>query len=136
MMKFIIIVGDGMADYPVPDLGGRTPLQVAYHPNMDEIVAKGIYGTLKTVPDGMEANTDVAILPILGYNPKRYYRGRGSLEAASMGVKLGEDDIAFRFNLITEKNKVLEDYSAGHIETEEARELISTMNEHLGSSES
>ena len=135
LVKFIIVVGDGMADYPIQHLGGKTPLQVADHPNMDEIVSKGSYGTLKTVPDDMESNTDVAVLSVLGYNPRRHYPGRGPLEAASMGVKLSDDDIAFRFNLITEKDGVLEDFSAGHIETEEARELVKAIDEHLGSSE-
>jgi len=134
-VRFIIVVGDGMADYPVQDLGGGTPLQVADHPNMDEIMSKGVYGTLKTVPDGMESNTDVAVLSILGYNLKRYYPGRGSLEAASMGVKLRDEDLAFRCNLITERDGVLADFSAGHVETEEARELMSAIDERLGSSE-
>lgn len=134
MVKFIIVVGDGMADYPVRELGGKTPLQIADHPNMDKIISGGVYGTLKTVPDGMEANTDVAILSILGYNPKRYYPGRGSLEAASMGIKLRDDDLAFRCNLITEGNGILEDFSAGHVGTEEARELIDAVSENLGSS--
>ena len=134
MVKFIIVVGDGMADYPVQELGGKTPLQVADHPNMDKIISSGIYGTLKTVPDGMEVNTDVAILSILGYNPKRYYTGRGPLEAASMGIKLRNGDIAFRCNLITEKDGILEDFSAGHIGSEDAKRLIDAVKVHLGTS--
>jgi len=131
-MKFIMVIADGMADYPVKDLGGKTPLQVADHPNMDKIVSKGVCGTLKTVPEGMEAATDVAVLSILGYDPEKYYVGRGSLEAASLGISLEEDDIAFRCNLITEKNGILRDYSAGHIETEEAKNLIECVNGDLG----
>ena len=131
-MKFIMVIADGMADYPVKDLGGKTPLQVADHPNMDKIVSKGVCGTLKTVPEGMEAATDVAVLSILGYDPEKYYVGRGSLEAASLGISLEEDDIAFRCNLITEKNGILHDYSAGHIETEEAKNLIECVNGDLG----
>ncbi len=133
-MKFVIVVGDGMADYPVQELGGKTPLQVADHPNMDRIIASGAYGTLRTVPEGMEVNTDVAILSILGYDPKRYYTGRGPLEAASMGINLCEGEIALRCNLITEKNGVLEDFSAGHVESEDAKKLIDTVDARLGNS--
>ena len=131
-MKYILIIGDGMADYPVNDLNGKTPLQVANHPYMDEIVSKGICGTLKTIPKGMQANTDVAILPILGYNPKKLSVGRGPLEAASMGVRLDEDEIVLRCNLITEKDGVLLDYSAGHITTPEAKKLIESVDSLLG----
>lgn len=134
-MKFIMIIADGMADYPVKELGGKTPLQVAFHPNMDKIVSKGICGLLKTVPEGMEVVTDIAVLSILGYDPKKYYVGRGPLEAASLGISLGEGDIAFRCNLITEKEGILDDYSAGHIDTEEAKEIINFINENLGVSE-
>lgn len=84
-MKHVILVGDGMADYPLDELDGRTPLQVADKPNMDSLAAGGSCGLLKTVPDGMEAGSDVANLSIMGYDPERYYTGRGPLEAASIG---------------------------------------------------
>ena len=132
-MKYVIVVGDGMADFPVPELDGRTPLQVADHPNMDEIASTGVHGTLLTVPKGIEANTDVAVLSILGYNPKKCYTGRGPLEAASMGIKLRSDDIALRCNLITQENGMLQDFTAGHIRSEEASRLMGALNEHLGS---
>jgi len=126
-VKYIVIVGDGMADYPLEKLGGKTPLEVADKPNIDSIAFKGKMGILKTVPDGMVPGSDVANLSILGYDPRKYYTGRGPLEAGSMGVKLGDEDTAFRCNLITEKDGKIFDYSAGHISTEEAIELIEEM---------
>ncbi len=131
-MKYIVLVGDGMADYPVPELGNLTPLQAANIPNMDFIAKHGRCGIAKTVPDNMPAGSDVANLSIMGYDPARYYSGRGPLEAASIGVPLGKDDIAFRCNLITEKDGMLADYSAGHISSEEARELIDAVDNELG----
>lgn len=131
-MKYLLVIGDGMADYPVDALNGKTPLQVANKPHIDELAAKGRSGTLKTIPEDMGAGSDVANLSILGYNPKKWYTGRGPLEAASRGVQLGKDDIAFRCNLITEENDVLVDYSAGHITSEEASELMKHVGEKLG----
>jgi 2,3-bisphosphoglycerate-independent phosphoglycerate mutase len=128
-MKYVMIVGDGMADYPLVELGGKTPLQVAEHPHMDSIASQGICGTLRTLPQGLDTGTDVAILSILGYDPRKYYTGRGPLEAANMGVSLGEDDIAFRCNLVTAKDGVLIDHSAGHIKSKEAEKLISRLKE-------
>ncbi|MFQ5815511.1 MAG: cofactor-independent phosphoglycerate mutase [Candidatus Hydrothermarchaeaceae archaeon] len=132
-MKYIVIIGDGMADRPLKELGDRTPLQVASKQNMDRIAEMGKSGLLKTIPEGMGAGSDVANLSILGYNPKRYYTGRGPLEAMSAGVKLREGDVAFRCNIITEKDGELLDYSAGHISTEEAGDLIKGLNRSLGS---
>ena len=123
-MKYVLVVGDGMADYPLPELGNKTPLQVAYKPNMDAIAAKGRNGLLKTIPDGLSAGSDVAILSVLGFNPKQFYTGRGAFEAAARGIKLKDNDIAFRCNLITEKDGVLTDYSAGHITSKDATPLI------------
>jgi 2,3-bisphosphoglycerate-independent phosphoglycerate mutase len=131
-MKFIILVGDGMADYPLPELGGLTPLQAADTPNMDFIAKHGRNGIAKTVPDSLPPGSDVANLSIMGYDPLRYYSGRGPLEAGSMGVTLEKEDIAFRCNLITEKNGLLADYSAGHISSEEAGILIEYVNKELG----
>ena len=123
-MKYIVVVGDGMADCPVPELGNRTPLQVASKPNMDSIAAKGRSGLLKTVPDGLSSGSDVAILSVLGFNPEQFYTGRGALEAAARGIKLEDEDIAFRCNLITEKDGVLADYSAGHITSSDSVPLL------------
>ena len=101
MTKYIVLVGDGMADYPIEELGMRTPLEAARTPNMDFIAKNGMLGQAKTIPEKMTPASDVANLSILGYDPKKYYSGRGPLEAANLGVDLEEDDVAFRCNLIT-----------------------------------
>jgi 2,3-bisphosphoglycerate-independent phosphoglycerate mutase len=126
-MKYVLVVGDGMADYPVPELGNMTPLQVAHKPNMDAIAAKGRNGLLRTVPEGLKPGSDTAILSVLGYDPKRYLTGRGPFEAAARGIRLEEDDAAFRCNVITERDGVLVDYSAGHITTRESVKLIQSI---------
>ncbi len=130
-MKYILVVGDGMADYPVPQLGNKTPLQAAHKPNMDSIAAKGQSGLIKTVPDKVTPGSEAAICSLLGYDPKKYCTGRGPLEAPSRGIKLGPNDTAFRCNLITEQNGVILDYSAGHITTEEASVLIQSVKRSL-----
>ncbi len=131
-MKHIIIIGDGMAGRPLNELGGKTPLQAAKKPNMDRIASNGRNGLLNNVPEGMPADSDVAIMSILGYNPRKYYTGRGPLEALGMDVELDENEVAFRCNLITEENGKVKDYSAGHISTEEARELIEEVSSKRG----
>lgn len=132
-MKYIIIIGDGMADWPIEELSGKTPLEAAKKPNMDFISKNGKCGLLRTLRDGMPFGSDIANLSILGYEPGKYYSGgRGPIEAASMGLKLGRNDIAFRCNLITEENGFIRDYSGGHISTEEAEILIKEINKKLG----
>jgi len=131
-MKYVVLLCDGMADYSLDELDNKTPLQFAHTPNMDYIAREGVCGQAITVPPDMPPGSDVANLSILGYDPAKYYSGRGPLEAASMGVELEPDDIAFRCNIITEKDGIIEDYSAGHISTEEAGELIKEVDEHLG----
>jgi 2,3-bisphosphoglycerate-independent phosphoglycerate mutase len=137
--KYVIIVGDGMADYPVESLGGKTPLMVARTPHMDWLAESGEIGLVRTVPDGFNPGSEVANLSIFGYNPTRYYTGRGPLEAASLGVKLAADDIAFRCNLVTLRfqgnNIVMEDFSAGHITDEEASKVIMDLNKAMGTNE-
>ncbi len=130
-MKHVVVIGDGMAGYPLKELEGRTPLQVADTPSMDWIASNGRTGRLKNVPDGMEADSDVAIMSILSYDPKKYYTGRGPLEAAGMDIELEEGDIAFRCNLITIQNGLIEDYSADHVSTEEAEELIGAVSRNF-----
>lgn len=120
-----------MADYPLEELNGKTPLQAAYTPNMDFIAGNGRNGVVRTVPEGMVPGSDIANLSIMGYDPRKYYPGRGPLEAASMGISLDRDEVAFRCNLVTVKNGVLIDYSAGHISSEEARTLIEYLDEKL-----
>lgn len=136
-MKYIILQGDGMPDYPVEKLEGRTPLEAAATPNMDYIARKGLLGMVRVIPEGFPPGSDVGNLSILGYDPSRYYAGRAPLEAASMGVELGPEDVAFRCNLVTLQDSggrvKMEDYSAGHISTEEAREIMAQINASLGS---
>jgi 2,3-bisphosphoglycerate-independent phosphoglycerate mutase len=131
-MKYLLVVGDGMADYPVPELGNKTPLQAAYKPNIDSIAARGRSGLIKNVPDEMAPGSETAICSVLGYDPRIYCTGRGPLEAPSRGIRLGENDTAYRCNLITEKEGKILDYSAGHITTQEATQLIAVINGALG----
>ena len=131
-MKYIFVVGDGMSDYPIPELGNKTPLQAANKPNMDSIAAQGRSGLIKTVPDESTPGSETAICSLLGYDPRIYCTGRGPLEAPSRGIKLGQNDVAYRCNLITEKEGVIVDYSAGHITTEESSKLIASINKAFG----
>ena len=131
-MKYIIIVPDGAADYPLEVLNGRTPLEVADTPNFDHLAKEGIIGRVKTVPKGYVPASDVANLSLLGYEPQKYYSGRAPFEAANMGVELYPGYVAFRCNLITEADGKMQDYSAGHISTDEARSLIKLLDEKLG----
>ena len=126
-MKYILVVGDGMSDYPIAELGGKTPLQAANKPYMDAIAMKGKNGLIKTIPNECTPGSDVAICSVLGYDPRVYCTGRGALEAPSRGIQLGPNDTAYRCNLITEENGAIVDYSAGHITTEEATELINAV---------
>jgi 2,3-bisphosphoglycerate-independent phosphoglycerate mutase len=128
-MKYVVVIGDGMVDKPLAELDGETPLQRAETPNMDFIAKNGSCGMLQTVPPGMEPGSDVANLSIMGYDPKKYYTGRGPLEAASIGAPLKKDDVAFRCNLITQENGLLADFNAGHISTAEASQLIDRLNQ-------
>jgi len=126
-MKYVLVIGDGMADYPVPELGNLTPLQAACKPNMDAIAANGRSGLLRTVPDGLTPGSDTAILSVLGYDPEKVCAGRGPLEAVARGIRLDAADVAFRCNLVTEEAGVLVDYAAGHISTSEASQLIDAL---------
>ena len=131
-MKYVIILGDGMADEPLAELGGRTPLEYAEIPNMDKIAREGRCGILRTVPDGFEPGSDIANLSILGYDPHVSYTGRGPLEAASMGVTLQDGEIAYRCNLVTVRDGVMEDFNAGHISSAEGAELLHDLDAALG----
>ena len=132
-MKHIIILGDGMADEPIGSLGGLTPLQYAKTPYMDELARQGVTGRMKTVADGFHPGSEVANMAVLGYDLPTVYEGRGVLEAASIGVELQPGDMAMRCNLICVEEEILKNHSAGHITTEEADELIHSLNEQLGS---
>ena len=130
-MKYVIILGDGMADEPLAELGGRTPLEYADIPNMDRIAREGRCGMLRTVPEGFEPGSDVANLSILGYDPRTTYTGRGPLEAASMGVTLQEGEFAYRCNLVTVRDGAMEDFNAGHISSTEGAELLRDLDAAL-----
>jgi len=121
-----------MADRPLKQLGGKTPLEAADIPNMDRAARDGIAGMVKTVPDGFTPASDVANMSIFGYDPAKYYSGRGPLEAANMGVKLEKNDVAFRCNLVTVMDGVMKDFTAGHISDAEAASLIKHIDENLG----
>jgi 2,3-bisphosphoglycerate-independent phosphoglycerate mutase len=133
--KYVILIGDGMADYPLDTLGCKTPLQSARIPNMRAIAAAGEARLVSTIPEGMPAGSDVANLSILGFDPAKYYGGRAPIEAAGAGIDLGPDDVALRCNLITVANDLIADHSAGHISTEAARPLIELLNKKLGDDE-
>jgi len=135
-MKIIVLLGDGMSDEPCADLDGKTPLQVAQTPHMDRMAQAGLVGLAHTVPDGLPPGSDVANLSVFGYDPRTCYTGRSPLEAISMGVELGPRDVAFRMNLVTlrpHNSKIyMEDFSAGHIGSEESHQLIATLQAELG----
>ncbi|MBO5285458.1 MAG: cofactor-independent phosphoglycerate mutase [Clostridia bacterium] len=136
-MKYVVILGDGWADYPLDKLNGKTPLSVANKPNIDALAVKSEVGLCKTVPNALKPGSDVANLAVLGYDPKAYYTGRSPLEAASIGIDLTDTDVTARANLVTlsdEDNfedKTMLDYSAGEISTAESRELIAYLKTHL-----
>jgi 2,3-bisphosphoglycerate-independent phosphoglycerate mutase len=135
-VKYIILQGDGMADYPLDSLDGKTPLEVARTPNMDWLAARGVLGVAHVIPKGFPPGSDVGNMSIMGYDPALYHTGRSPLEAASMGVALGPKDIAFRCNLVTVggsgRDQFMEDFTAGHISTEEATEIIRDIERVLG----
>jgi len=131
-MKYIIILGDGMADLPLESFGGKTPLQLATKPNIDRLAALGKTGRLITVPESMHPGSEIANMAVLGYDVEKVYEGRGVLEAASMGVKLKPGELALRCNILTIENEKIKNHSAGHISSEEAAELINYLNEELG----
>jgi 2,3-bisphosphoglycerate-independent phosphoglycerate mutase len=135
-MKHIILLGDGMADEPVAELGGLTPLEKAHTPNMDALARDGLLGVAETVPRSFHPGSDVANLSVFGYDPALCYSGRSPLEAASMGVELAPEDVAFRLNLVTLEvqhgDLFMQDFSAEHISTAEAGELINCLQEELG----
>ena len=129
-MKYIVVLGDGMADWKMPELGGKTCLEAAKTPNLDRLAPRSEVGLCKTVPEGLKPGSDVANMSVMGFNPKQFYTGRSPLEAVSMGIKLADTDVTVRCNLVTlsedepYEKKIMVDYSAGEISTGEAEELI------------
>lgn len=126
-MKYIILVPDGLADEPLKELGGKTPMEAARTPNMDFLAKNGFSALVQTIPDGMFPGSDIGNLALMGYDPAKNFSGRASLEAANLGIKLKDDEVVFRCNLVTVKDGKMADYSAGHISSDEAKNLI----EHL-----
>ncbi|HOA54248.1 MAG: cofactor-independent phosphoglycerate mutase [Acetivibrionales bacterium] len=140
-MKYVVVLGDGMADYRMSQLGNRTPLQYARKPNIDFLAANGETGIVRTIPEGASPGSDTANLSVMGYDPMKYYTGRSPLEAVSMGVQLADTDLAFRCNLVTldidgdYESAVMIDYSSDEISTSESTELINEINKQLSTSD-
>ncbi|MGZ6194701.1 MAG: cofactor-independent phosphoglycerate mutase [Candidatus Binataceae bacterium] len=135
-MKYIIIHGDGMADWPCDELGGKTPLEAANKPNMDLLATRGTLGLVATIPAGMPSGSDVGTMTMLGYDPARYHTGRAPIEAASQGIEMAPDDVVFRMNLVSLKPGadgalVMDDFTAGHITTEEAAAIVADLSAQL-----
>ena len=137
-MKYLVILGDGMADRPIESLGGRTPLEYAKTPKMDELAAKGEIGMVHTIPDGMKPGSDTANLSVLGYNPREFYSGRSPLEALSIGVPMKDTDVALRCNIVTlseeednYEDRTIIDHSSGEISTEECAVLLEAVKKEL-----
>lgn len=140
-MKYVVILGDGMADEPMTELDGRTPLEVADTPMMDLLASKSEVGLAKTIPEGMKPGSDTANLAVLGYNPQVFYSGRSPLEALSIGVAMKDDDVAIRCNIVTlseeepYEDKIIIDHSSGEISTEEAAELLAAVKKEFDNEE-
>jgi len=132
MMKFLLVICDGAADWPIESLGNKTIFEATETPHLDWIASHGKMGLLKTIPEGMKPGSECANMTIMGYNPETDLTGRGPLEAISANVPLEDTDIAFRCNLITIENNMIKDYSAGHISTPEGKYLIKILQENLG----
>jgi 2,3-bisphosphoglycerate-independent phosphoglycerate mutase len=132
-MKYAIVIPDGCADEPLEQLAGRTPLQAANLPGMDAIVRTGVVGRANNVPAHLTPGSDVATLSLLGYDPNKHYTGRAPLEAAAQGIHLGANDWAIRCNLVTIRDQIMQDFTAGHISDCEARQLLATAQQELGS---
>lgn len=148
-LKYAVLLGDGMADRPIRELAGKTPLMAARTPNMDSVARNGTVGTVRTIPEGMPAGSDVANLSVMGYDPAKIYTGRSPIEAAGMGLELGPDDVAFRCNLVTlgkktgdgvktdlsgtlSRDLVMLDFAGGHPSEEEAGSILKTLSSRLG----
>jgi 2,3-bisphosphoglycerate-independent phosphoglycerate mutase len=131
-MKYVVFLIDGMADYPLPELGGKTPVEIARTPTLDRLAQAAQFGTFVTLPDAFPTSSDVANMSVLGWDLATAYTGRGAIESYGLGVPLDEQTVAFRMNLITVKDDILEDYSSGHISEPEAAEIIAFLSEKLG----
>ncbi len=133
MVKYAVLIIDGAAGLPLTEQGGKTCLELADTPNLDAMAREGVLGLTRTVPSGVEPSSACACISVLGYDPKVYYRGRAGIEAKSMGIPVGESEVVFRCNLVATRDGRMWDYSSGHISSEEASQLISALNQSLGS---
>jgi len=131
-MKYCVVIIDGAAGKPLVERKGRTSLELANTPNLDRMASEGIVGLVRTVPEGMEPSSACACMSIMGYDPRVYYRGRSAIEAVSMGIPIGDDEVVFRCNLVAIENGEMKDYSAGHISDGEARAIVETLDRELG----
>src|SRR5207302_3324711 len=136
-MKYVIIHGDGMADWPCEALGDKTPLEAAHKPNMDLIASKGHLGLVATIPPGLQPGSDVGTMTMLGYDPARYHTGRAPIEAAAQNIEMGPLDVVFRMNLVALKRDdsgamVMDDFTSGHITSEEAAKIVDDIRAELG----
>ena len=131
-MKYCVLIIDGASGLPLPERGNKTCLELAHTPNLDAMAQDGLVGLARTVPVGMEPSSACACMSVLGYDPRVYYRGRAAIEARSMGIPIGQGEAVFRCNLVAVRDGQMWDYSAGHISTDEAAELIAALNESLG----
>ena len=131
-MKYVVVLPDGVSDEPIAELGNKTPLEVAKHPNIDWIAAEGVTGLAKTIPDGFPPGSDVGCMSVFGYDPAKHHTGRAPLEAAAQGIVLSGQQVAFRCNTLTVEDGVMVDHSADHITTDESRELIESVQARLG----
>ncbi len=132
-LKYCVLIIDGASGLPLPERDGKTCLELAHTPNLNAMVPAGILGLVRTVPPGMEPSSACACMSVLGYDPKVYYRGRAAIEAKSMGIPIGDGEVVFRCNLVAVRDGKMWDYSSGHINTDEAQQLIIALNESLGS---
>ena len=131
-MKYVVFLIDGMADYPLPELGGKTPVEIAHTPSLDRLAQAAQFGTFVTLPEAFPTSSDVANMSVLGWDLASAYTGRGAIESYGLGVPLDDQTVAFRMNIITVKGDILEDYSAGHISEPEAAAIIAFLSEKLG----
>jgi len=135
-MKLLYLIADGMGGWPLDELGGKTTMEAAVTPNMDELAKTGIVGRAHTIPEGMAPGSDVANMSLLGFDPAKYHTGRGPIEAAAQGLELDPDDLVWRLNLVTVSklniDGFMRDYSSGHITTEVSRPIVEALQEKLG----
>ena len=132
-VKYCVVIIDGASDWPLPERGGKTCLELARAPNLDRLTKEGTLGLVRTVPGGMEPSSACACMSIIGYDPKVYYQGRSAIEAISMGIPISEGEVGFRCNLVSVQEGKMKDYSAGHISDSESHALVTALEEKLGS---